>query len=83
MAQVEGSGTVVPVKVNAALNGPWLVMSVPMRDQSGASAPGPSLRIQLCRSVANGVPGAMIGFGAESQRKLPALPKSTSGRKKT
>src|SRR5439155_7293383 len=36
------------------------VMSVPMRSQSGASA---SLRIQLCRSGANGMPGATIGLG--------------------
>jgi hypothetical protein len=32
------------------------------------------LRIQLCRSVTpvgNGVPGATIGFGAESRKKSP------------
>ena len=46
------------------------MMSVPMRSQSGAS-PG-SLRIQLCRSGVNGVPGATIGFAAESQRKCAA-----------
>src|SRR6202023_784523 len=68
---VEGAGT-VPVNENAALNGPWLVTSVPIRSQSGASVPGPSFRIQLCRSGANGVPGDTIGFGADSQRKLPA-----------
>ena len=70
---MEGAGT-VPVNENAALNGPWWVTSVPIRSQSAASVPGPSFRIQLCRSAANGVPGDTIGFGAESQRKSPALP---------
>ena len=36
MAQVEGSGTTEPDSENAALNGPWPVMSVPMRSQSGS-----------------------------------------------
>ena len=30
IAHVEGSGTLLPVKENAALNGLWWVMSVPM-----------------------------------------------------
>ena len=46
--------------------------------QSGAKS---SLRIQLCRSGTKGVPGATIGFGAESQRKSPLF-SPTSGRKK-
>src|SRR6266481_1010468 len=54
-------------------------MSVPMRSQSGTRL---ALRIQLCRSVANGVPGATIGLGAESHRKLLPLLNPTSGRKK-
>src|SRR6266571_8495427 len=62
------SASVSPESENAALNGPWAVMSVPMRSQSGAKA---SLRIQLCRSGMNGVPGATIGLGAESHRRRP------------
>jgi len=41
ITHVAGSGTMLPVNENEALNGPWWVMSVPMRDQSGASAPAP------------------------------------------
>ena len=79
MAQVEGSGTTVPLSEKAALKvgaGPPVgggpTMSVPTRSQSGAM-PGSS-RVQLCKSVkpgGNGVPGATMGFGAESQRKSP------------
>jgi hypothetical protein len=69
----------VPVNEKAALNGPWPVTSVPMRSQSGASDPVPSLRMQLCRSGKNGVPGATIGFEAESQRKFPAFPEIDLG----
>jgi len=81
--RVVGSGalSVCPLNVKAALNGPWWVTSVPILSQSGASAPGPSVRIQLCRSGVNGVPGGTIGLGADSHRKSPALPRLTSGRK--
>ncbi len=41
---MEGAGT-VPVSENVALKGPWWVMSVPIRSQSGARL---SLRVQLC-----------------------------------
>jgi hypothetical protein len=58
ISSVDGSGTVWPDMENAALNGPWWVTSVPMRSQSGARVPAPSLRVQLCRSAAKGVPGA-------------------------
>ena len=47
-------------------------MSVPTRSQSGSSA---ASRVQLCRSVkadGNGVPGATIGFGADSHKKSPS-----------
>jgi len=54
----------------------WWVMSVPMRNQSGARA---SLRIQVCRSPVNS--GGAVGRGADNQRKSPRLA-ATSGRKK-
>jgi hypothetical protein len=38
------------------------MMSVPMRNQSGAKS---ALRIQACRSPVNGVPGDTIGRGAD------------------
>ena len=79
MAQVEGSGTTVPDSENDALNcgaapsagGP--TMSVPTRSQSGSRN---SSRVQLCRSVieGHGVPAQSIGFGADSQKKLPLDP---------
>jgi hypothetical protein len=50
-AAVPGSGTVKPVSVKLALNGPSLLISVPIRDQSGARAPGPSSRVPDCRCV--------------------------------
>ena len=66
---VEGSGmvsrTVAPVRENAALNVVPPTMSVPIRSQSGAKF---SLRIQLCKSGAKGVPDELIGLDAESQR---------------
>lgn len=77
---MDGSGT-VPVKENAALNGPVCVMSVPTRNQSGAKV---VLRIQVCKSVVpggKGVPGGTIGLGADSHRKFPSA-SCTSGRKK-
>ena len=39
-------------------------MSVPIRSQSGARL---ASRIQLSRSAEKGVPGLVIGLGAESQ----------------
>src|SRR4029453_16973963 len=69
---------VSPESEKLALNGPCAVMSVPMRSQSGTRL---ALRIQVCRSVATGGPGATIGLGAESHRKLPLF-NPTSGRKK-
>ena len=68
---VDGAGT-VPVSEKVALKGPWWVMSVPIRSQSGARL---SLRVQLCKSVAPG------GLGADSHRKFP-LDSNASGRKK-
>lgn len=60
---------VSPSSEKAALNVGGVsppTMSVPIRNQSGSSC---ALRIQLCRSGENGVPGDAIGFGADSQRK--------------
>ena len=74
-----GSGTAStsPVSENTALKvgitplmGP--TMSVPTRSQSGSIVPS---QVQLCKSVkpdGNGVPGGMMGFGAESQKKAPS-----------
>jgi hypothetical protein len=76
--KLEGSVTVSPVKLNAALDGPWWVMSVPIRSQSGANS---ELRVQVCKSGLNGIPGGRIGLAAESQRKFPSV-SPTSGRKK-
>src|SRR5215470_15266370 len=42
-----GAVPAVPVSEKVALNGPAWVISVPIRDQSGASAPGPSLQVRL------------------------------------
>src|SRR5262245_14545162 len=53
-------------------------MSVPMRSQSGSRL---ASRVQLCRSGAKGVPGATIGLGADSQKKVPVLSR-TWGTKK-
>ena len=55
-----------PTSENAALNVPLPTMSVPTRSQSGSRA---AFRIHSCRSGENGVPGATIGRGADSQRK--------------
>ena len=68
---VPAFGMVSPVKENVALNvrtGLSAMMSVPMRSQSGVKS---VLRIQDCKSPANGVPGATIGFGADRNRKSP------------
>ena len=73
MAQVEGSGTGLPLSEKAALNAPAPTMSVPTRSQSGSSA---SSRVQLCRSAkpaGNEAPSGTMGFGAESQRKSPSF----------
>src|SRR6476660_4492187 len=70
-SNVPGSGTLLPLRENVALKGPWWVMSVPMRNQSGSRN---SSRVQLCRSVeprGKGVPGGTIGLGADSQKKFP------------
>jgi hypothetical protein len=83
-SMADGSGVLAtsPLIENAMLNvcePP--TMSVPMRSQSGARF---SSRVQACRSVnpeGNGVPGGAIGFGAESQKKLPSE-RSTCGTKK-
>src|SRR5262249_32586530 len=76
-----GAGArVSPISENVMLNvttGVPAMMSVPMRNQSGAKS---ELRIQACKSPVNGVPGATIGFGADRYRKsAPAT--STWGRK--
>lgn len=59
----------MPLREKLALNVVPPTMSAPIRSQSGSRF---ALRIQLCRSGENGVPGATMGLGAESQRKLPA-----------
>src|SRR5262249_45043399 len=73
-SSVPGSGT-SPLIENTALNvgafppaGGGPTISVPTRYQSGSRS---ALRSQLCRSVepgGNAVPGATIGFGADSQK---------------
>src|ERR1041384_1472768 len=68
---VPAAGTVSPVKEKVILNvctGLPSTISVPIRSQSGFKL---ELRIQACKSGANGVPGATIGFGAERYRKFP------------
>jgi len=73
--------TVSPVSENVILNVGGVLppmMSVPIRSQSGAKS---ELRIQACKSPLNGVPGATIGFGADTNRKSPPAT-WTSGRKK-
>src|SRR5262249_28434565 len=58
-----------PLREKLALNVVPPTMSAPIRSQSGSRF---ALRIQLCRSGINGVPGNTMGLGAESQRKLRA-----------
>jgi hypothetical protein len=64
-APTMGPGTAAPLSTKAALNGPWLVMSVPIRNQSRSIPPLLSSRVQLWRSVkpgGKGVPGGTIGL---------------------
>src|SRR5262245_21234110 len=65
----------VPLKVGP---GAPPTMSVPTRSQSGLRL---ALRIQVCRSPENGVPGASIGLGADSHKKCPEE-RPTCGTKK-
>src|SRR5262249_19698104 len=70
-----------PLREKAALKVGGVVpptMSVPIRSQSGSRL---ASRVQLCRSGVKGVPGATIGLGADSQKKLPVLSR-TWGMKK-
>ena len=70
----KGAVPAVPLSEKVALNGPCWVISVPIRDQSGASALGPSLRVQLCRSIAgfaNGVPEERSAWGPKATGNSP------------
>src|SRR5262249_27681666 len=73
-ARGPGSGTAVPFRVKAPLKVVPPTISVPMRSQSGSRS---ALRIQLCRSGRNGVPGATIGLDPDSQKKLSDPANST------
>lgn len=71
--KVPGSGIVLPLSENAALNvgaGSPPTMSVPTRSQSGARS---SFRIHVCRSGLKGVPVAPIGLAADNQRNSPSV----------
>ena len=84
MAQVEGSGTTLPLSENEALKVGGVVpptMSVPTRSQSGAMPPSLSSRVHVCRSPVKGPVPPEIGFAADSHRKVPSA-NSTCGTKK-
>ena len=82
MAQVEGSGTTEPVSENAALNGPWRADIRADAQPVGIErcVAGPAL--QVGEPNGKGPGAAMIGFGADSQKKSPSSEIWTWGTKK-